>query len=310
MKKIAMVFPGQGSQSLGMLQAFSHQFPQVLQTFNEASQVLNYDLWDVVQNGPVEKLNQTEITQPALLTASVALWRIWQTKTSTMPIILAGHSLGEYSALVCAGAIAFADAVKLVAKRGEFMQTAVPEGVGAMAAIIGLSAEQITEICRDAAQGEIVQSANYNAPGQIVIAGHIHAVERAMQLAKQMGAKLVKQLDVSVPSHCALMKGAAEKLGRLLEDIAWQMPDIPVIQNVAAESYVTLPEIKSALFQQLFSPVRWVETIANLDKTYAVELIIECGAGKVLTGLNKRIITTPTFSLSEPDNLQEVLNHV
>jgi [acyl-carrier-protein] S-malonyltransferase len=310
MKNIAMVFPGQGSQSVGMLHAYSQQFPEVLQTFAEASQALGYNLWNVVQNGPAEKLNQTEITQPALLTASVAIWRIWQSKTKTMPSVMAGHSLGEYSALVCAGAITFNNAVRLVAKRGEFMQAAVPEGVGAMAAIIGLTPEQVADVCRDAAQGEVVQSANFNAPGQIVIAGHVHAVERAMQLAKQMGAKLVKRLDVSVPSHCALMKSAADKLGHLLEDISWQMPATPVIQNVAAESYATLSDIKNALFQQLFSPVRWVETVEKLDKTYATELIIECGTGKVLSGLNKRISNRPTVSLSEPASLIEVLTHV
>jgi [acyl-carrier-protein] S-malonyltransferase len=310
MKRTAMVFPGQGSQSIGMLKALASQFPIIHQTFNEAMQVLGYNLWDIVQNGPVEKLNQTAITQPILLTASIAIWRLWQQENGRQPLIMAGHSLGEYSALVCAGVLQFKDAVSIVAKRGQLMQNAVPENIGAMAAIIMLSPEQVTEICAEVAHEDIVAPANFNAPGQIVIAGHRAAVDRAMQLAKQRGARLVKQLDVSVPSHCLLMKDAAIKFAELLNNIPWQSPQIPVIHNVDVMSHHTIREIQEALSRQLWSPVRWSESISKLVTDYQVEAIVECGAGRVLTGLNKRIIDISTYSTAEPDQFSEAIKNV
>lgn len=305
-KKIAMVFPGQGSQSVGMLSGFSNNIIQ--QTFREASEILSYDLWDVAQNNAENKLNVTEITQPVLLTASVALWRLWLDQNGAMPIVLAGHSLGEYSALVCSEVLSFSDAVRLVSERGKFMQEAVPEGQGAMAAIIGLSIEQLDEICQIASEGEVVSAANINSPGQIVIAGHAGAVMRAMNLSKEKGAKLVKKLDVSVPSHCALMNLAAEKLSLLLDNIDIKIPKIPVIHNATADVKQDIMGIKQALSCQLFSPVRWIESIEKIVKNYPVDIIIECGPGKTLSGLNKRIIdTVQTISLSEPSLFEEAL---
>jgi [acyl-carrier-protein] S-malonyltransferase len=297
-KKIAVVFPGQGSQSIGMLDKFNGEV--ISNTFLEAAQILNYDLWDIIKQGPAEKLNQTEITQPALLVSSVALWRLWKEKNPTLsPVVLAGHSLGEYSALVCSGVLNFEDAVKCVSNRGKYMQEAVPEGKGAMAAIIGLSPEIAQKICETASQGEVVSAANINSPGQIVIAGEVQAVERAMILAKAMGAKLVKKLDVSVPSHCALMNSAADKLKLLLENIVFHEPKIPVIQNISAAATNNMTEIKSALFKQLSYPVRWVESVETMARDFVPEIIIECGPGKVLAGLNKRIVNIPTVSIEE-----------
>jgi [acyl-carrier-protein] S-malonyltransferase len=274
-KKIAVVFPGQGSQSIGMLDKFNGEV--ISNTFLEAAQILNYDLWDIIKQGPAEKLNQTEITQPALLVSSVALWRLWKEKNPTLsPVVLAGHSLGEYSALVCSGVLNFEDAVKCVSNRGKYMQEAVPEGKGAMAAIIGLSPEIAQKICETASQGEVVSAANINSPGQIVIAGEVQAVERAMILAKAMGAKLVKKLDVSVPSHCALMNSAADKLKLLLENIVFHEPKIPVIQNISAAATNNMTEIKSALFKQLSYPVRWVESVETMARDFVPEIIIEC----------------------------------
>ncbi|MDX2164399.1 MAG: ACP S-malonyltransferase [Gammaproteobacteria bacterium] len=301
MQKIAMVFPGQGSQSVGMLNAFETlpHFSLMQELFAQASDILSYDLWKLIQEGPLEKLNQTEITQPALLVSSVALWKLWKTKSDVMPIVFAGHSLGEYSALVCSGVLSFEEGVKCVANRGKYMQEAVPEGKGAMAAIIGLTPEKIGEICKTASEGEIVSAANINAPGQIVIAGEAQAVDRAMSAAKTAGAKLIKKLDVSVPSHCALMNGAAEKLKLLMDTMNFQKPYIPVIQNTSASVNNSIEEIKTALCDQLFSPVRWVESIERLSRDFAPEVIIECGPGKVLAGLNKRIMTIPTISIED-----------
>ncbi len=300
-KKTAMVFPGQGSQSVGMLNAYQpHPQVKILQElFSRASEILSYDLLKIIQEGPAEKLNQTEITQPALLVSSVALWEMWKASAEHNPIVFAGHSLGEYSALVCSGVLSFEEGVRCVSNRGKYMQEAVPEGKGAMAAIIGLSPEKIDEICCAVSEGEIVSAANINAPGQIVIAGETHAVDRAMVAAKTAGAKLIKKLDVSVPSHCALMKSAAEKLKILMENMSFHAPHIPVIQNTSASINATIPEIKSALCDQLFSPVRWVESIERLSRDFAPEIIIECGPGKVLAGLNKRIMTIPTISIEE-----------
>jgi [acyl-carrier-protein] S-malonyltransferase len=284
---LAFVFPGQGSQSIAMLADFAEN-DIVQNTFSEASTALGYDVWQLVQTGPVEKLNQTNFTQPALLTASVAIWRLWQASSSAKPAILAGHSLGEYSALVCAGVLTLSDAVKLVEKRGEFMQTSVPEGIGAMAAIIGLDDQAIIEACASAANDEVVSAVNFNSPGQVVIAGHKAAVERAGVLCKEAGAKRVLPLPVSVPSHCALMKGAAEKLAQELDKITFTQPSIPVVNNVDVAVESSADEIKTALIKQLYSPVRWSETVEHLASE-GVDTVIEAGPGKVLQGLLKRI---------------------
>lgn len=286
-KKLAFVFPGQGSQSLAMLADFSeHEVVQA--TFSEASAALGYDLWQLVQQGPVEKLNQTNFTQPALLTASVAVWRLWHASTANTPAMLAGHSLGEYSALVCAGVLSLADAVKLVEKRGEFMQASVPEGVGAMAAVIGLDDKMIIEACFKAQNGDVVSAVNFNSPGQVVIAGHKAAVERAGVLCKEAGAKRVLPLPVSVPSHCALMKDAAEKLAEEFNNVTFNTPNIPVVNNVDVAIETSVEAIKIALIKQLYSPVRWTETIQFLAES-GIEQAIEAGPGKVLQGLLKRI---------------------
>lgn len=284
----AFLFPGQGSQSVGMLFDVASTHPVVEETFARASAVLGYDLWKLIQEGPEEKLNQTEYTQPALLTSSVALWHIYQGTQTPLPNYLAGHSLGEYSALVCAHALDFEAAVQLVADRGQYMQEAVKPGEGAMAAIIGLTNEQVAQVCLQAAQGEIASPANFNAIGQVVIAGHTEAVLRAIDLAKKAGAKIAKQIPVSVPSHCELMRPAAERLAMRLANIHIKAPQIPVIHNVDVRTYDSAEEIRSALIRQLYCPVRWVETIQYLVKN-GVKTAIECGPGKILAGLNKRI---------------------
>ncbi len=285
---LAIVFPGQGSQSVGMLSELATQYPLVQETFAQASEALGYDLWVLTQHGPEEKLNSTQHTQPALLAAGVAVWRVWQEKSGKTPSFLAGHSLGEYTALVCAGALDFKTAVKLVEQRGEFMQQAVPSGTGAMAAIIGLEEAPLTAVCAQAAEGQVVQPANFNSPGQIVIAGQREAVERAIVLAKTSGAKLAINLPVSVPSHCELMRPAAERLAVVLQSIHFNAPKIPVVNNVDVAMPTDVEEIKAALVKQLYSPVRWTETI-NFLATQGVTTFIECGPGKVLLGLNKRI---------------------
>lgn len=285
----AFIFPGQGSQAVGMLAELAQQHPQVEATYAEASLVLGYDLWALVQQGPESDLNQTAHTQPAMLAAGVAVWRVWQASAGKPPARLAGHSLGEYTALVCAGAISFSDAVALVAKRGELMQQAVPDGAGAMAAILGLEDAAVRKVCAEAGQGEVVEAVNFNAPGQVVIAGTQAAVTRAAALAKEAGAKRALLLPVSVPSHCALMQPAAQKLAAYLEQIAWQAPRIPVVSNVDVAVYETAAAIRDGLVRQLYQPVRWVEVIQSLVAAGA-DSFIECGPGKVLTGLNKRIV--------------------
>lgn len=286
--KLAIVFPGQGSQSVGMLTELYQQYPIVQATFSEASAALGYDLWDLVANGPEADLNETHRTQPALLTASVAVWRLWQQQNGAVPSYFAGHSLGEYSALVCAGVLSLADAVKLVEKRGQYMQQAVPAGVGAMSAIIGLDDAAIAKACAEAAQGEVVAPVNYNSPGQVVIAGHKAAVERAGEACKAAGAKRALPLPVSVPSHCALMRPAAEQLAVDLAALTFTTPAIPVVNNVDVQSAADAAEIKDALVRQLYSPVRWTETIEFLAAQGVTE-VLELGAGKVLSGLIKRI---------------------
>ncbi len=286
--KLAFVFPGQGSQAVGMLSALAESHPVVTETFTEASDQLGFNLWKMVSEGPKEDLNQTINTQPAMLTAGVAAWRVWQQQGGMAPSVMAGHSLGEYSALVCAGALHFGDAVKLVAERGRLMQEAVPAGEGAMAAILGLEDDQVRSVCSDAAQGGVVEAVNFNAPGQVVIAGSADAVERATGLAKEAGAKRALPLPVSVPSHSSLMREAAEKFGAAMAPIVINPPEIPVINNVDVVAEIEPDQIRGSLTRQLYNPVRWVETVQEMHSA-GVDTLIECGPGKVLAGLNKRI---------------------
>ncbi|MDP6967666.1 MAG: ACP S-malonyltransferase [Gammaproteobacteria bacterium] len=304
---LAFTFPGQGSQAVAMLADLANQ-PIVTETFAEASTVLGYDLWDLVQNDDQGRLNQTHITQPALLTASVALWRLWCAHNGQQPAFMAGHSLGEYSALVCAGAIAFTDAVDLVRARGEYMQAAVPAGTGAMAAIIGLADEAIADACAAAAADEVVAPVNYNSPGQVVIAGQLGAVERAMLACKEAGAKRALPLPVSVPSHCALMQPAAEQLAIKLSTIEVSMPSIPVVHNVNAQIASNLDELVSNLVAQLHQPVRWTACVQNMAQQ-GIEVMLECGPGKVLTGLSKRIDKTiAAAAINDSASLQSALD--
>jgi [acyl-carrier-protein] S-malonyltransferase len=288
MTNFAVTFPGQGSQSVGMLAGLAEAYPLVKATFEEASDALCKNLWVMSQEGPAEELNMTANTQPAMLTAGIAVWRVLQEQTNQHPEMLAGHSLGEYTAMVASGVIDFADAVKLVAARGEFMQTAVPSGQGAMAAILGLTDNQVRDVCEQAAQGETASAVNFNSPGQVVIAGNAAAIARAIDLATEAGAKRALPLDVSVPSHCALMKPAAEQLAVMMSGMSFNAPTIPVIQNVNVTSTSDIPKIQNDLAAQLYSPVRWVETIEFISDE-GVETIIEAGPGKVLSGLCKRI---------------------
>jgi [acyl-carrier-protein] S-malonyltransferase len=304
---LAFVFPGQGSQSVGMLAELAAVEPQVEATFAEASAALGYDLWKIVADGPAEELNQTHITQPAMLSAGIAVWRIWQEKGGATPVVMAGHSLGEYTALVAAGAIAFADAVSLVAERGKLMQEAVPSGTGSMAAILGLDDAKVVDVCAHAEVGEVVSAVNFNANGQVVIAGHVAAVERAVALAKEAGAKRAVILPVSVPSHCALMKPAADKLAERLSGMTVNAPQIPVINNADVSKATDADAIRDALVRQLYSPVRWVETIEAMGAE-GVDSLIECGPGKVLVGLNKRIIKEMgTQALFDPAGFEAAL---
>ncbi len=285
---LAYVYPGQGSQAVGMLADLADAYPIVNESFAEASAALGYDLWQVSQHGPAEKLNQTPVTQPALLAAGVAVFRLWRQLGGRQATIMAGHSLGEYTALVCAGVIDFGDAVKLVEYRGQAMQEAVPEDAGAMAAILGLDDEQVVRACSQAAGDEIVSAVNFNSPGQVVIAGQSAAVDRAIVEAKQMGARKIIPLPVSVPSHCALMKGAADKLAQRLEEVEFRPATMPVVQNVDAKVCASTEEIRSALVRQLYLPVRWVECVQYMASN-GVDNLLECGPGKVLAGLNRRI---------------------
>ncbi len=305
--KLAFVFPGQGSQSVGMLNALSAVYPAVAATFAEASDVLGYDLWQLVSQGPEEQLNQTQRTQPAMLVAGVAVWRVWQQLAGPQPAVLAGHSLGEYTALTCADAITFTDAVKLVADRGRFMQEAVPVGQGGMAAILGLEDQAVRDVCAQAAQGEVLEAVNYNSPGQVVVAGSASAVERVVEQAKAAGAKRALILPVSVPSHCALMHPAALRMAERLRQVDIRAPRIPVIHNAHVQAETDPQAIRAALVRQIEAPVRWVETIQKIAADGAHKLV-ECGPGKVLTGLNKRIDkTTQTLPVYDPDSLTQAL---
>lgn len=306
-QSLAFVFPGQGSQSVGMMQGWGER-PEVRFTFSEASDALGQDLWSLVSEGPADLLNQTIHTQPAMLAADVAVWRVWQAAGGIQPALLAGHSLGEYAALVAAGAVGFSDAIKLVRFRAEAMQAAVPEGVGAMAAILGLDDEVVRAVCEAAAAGEVVEAVNLNSPGQVVIAGNKAAVERAMALAKEKGAKRALPLPVSVPSHSSLMRPAAEKLLVHLQEVTIKAPTIPVLHNSDVQSHAEPDAIRAALARQLHTPVRWVETMQAL-KAAGMARVFECGPGKVLTGLGKRIDdSVPMLALVDEISLQTALN--
>lgn len=289
MTKFAFVFPGQGSQSRGMMNNYA-EFPVVRDTFTEASDILRQDLWQLAAEGSDAELNDTVNTQPLMLTAGVAVYRAWQSLHAPVPALLAGHSLGEYTALVASGALQFADALPLVRYRAECMQEAVPKGTGGIAAILGLDDASVLEVCREAAQNEILEAVNFNSPGQVVIAGNRAAVERGMELAKAKGAKRALMLPMSVPSHCSLMRGAAELLREKLNDVTMQTPSIPVLHNADVKSYTDVPSIKDALVRQLYSPVRWVETVQYFGQNLVTHNV-ECAPGKVLMALNKRIDT-------------------
>ncbi len=286
--KIAMLFPGQGSQSVGMLSDLAAGHPVVRQTFEEASDRLGFDLGRLISEGPIEQLNQTENTQPAMLAAGIASWRVWREQGGGMPAVMAGHSLGEYSALVAAGVLSFADAVEIVRLRGRYMQEAVPEGSGAMAAILGLDDDQVRQLCDEAAGDEVVEAVNFNAPGQVVIAGDRSAVERAMQAAKAAGARRALPLPVSVPSHCSLMRPAAERLAEALAGVTLAPPRVPVLHNVSVAAESDPTAIAQRLVEQLHQPVRWVETVTTM-RDQGASTLLEAGPGRVLTGLCKRI---------------------
>lgn len=306
-QSLALVFPGQGSQHLGMLRELAERYSVVRTTFEEAADALGYDLWHVVQEGPEETLNATACTQPALLTSSVAVWRVWQELEGPRPISMAGHSLGEYSAMVCAGALSFAEGVRLVKLRGEAMQAAVPAGEGAMAAVLGLDDTAVETACRDAAQGEVVAAVNYNAPGQVVVAGKRAAVDRAIALCQEAGAKRALPLPVSVPSHCALMMPAAERLAEAMDSIEIKLPRYTVVQNVDAQAHGDIETLRTRLIEQLYQPVRWTDCIESMVDQGA-GVFIECGPGKVLTGLNKRIARgAKGLAVNDPDTLSAAL---
>jgi len=311
MKKLACVFPGQGSQAVGMLGELGAAFPVVRHTFEEASDALGLDLWRLAQEGPAQELNRTERTQPALLAAGVAVWRVWREQGGPAPAALAGHSLGEYTALVCAGSLGLAEAVRLVAARGRYMQEAVPEGQGAMAAVMGLRDGQVEALCREAsAGGEVVVPANYNAPGQVVVAGHAGAVERAVAAARAAGAKRVVPLAVSAPSHSPLMAPAARRLAEDLAALAWRSPEPPVIHNVDASPHPEPEALRGALERQLTEPVRWTACVERLAAEGA-EAVVECGPGKVLCGLVRRIRRElAALPLHDPASLEAALEAV
>jgi len=306
---LAIVFPGQGSQSVGMLAALAATEPKVRQTFDEASAVLGYDLWSLCQQGPESELGTTEKTQPAMLAAGVATWRVWLRHGGPMPVAMAGHSLGEYTALVCSQALDFGVAVDLVRFRGQAMQRAVPVGQGAMAAILGLGDDELAAACREAAQGEVVEPVNFNAPGQVVIAGHAAAVARAIDNAKSRGAKRAMSLPVSVPSHSSLMSGAADQLAERLLTVDLATPVVPAVYTVDLQTHQSPDGIRRALREQLFKPVRWADTVRAMIAG-GVTTFVECGPGRVLTSLGKRIDRRPELrmlAIDDPDSLSAAL---
>ncbi|MGH8145570.1 MAG: ACP S-malonyltransferase [Rhodanobacteraceae bacterium] len=304
---LAFVFPGQGSQSVGMLAELGAEFPEVRKTFDEASEGAGFDLWALSQNGPDSELGKTENTQPALLAASVAVWRTWQAAGGALPAQVAGHSLGEYSALVCAGALPLREAAALVAERGRLMQAAIPAGIGSMAAVLGADDELIEKVCKEVSGEEIVTPANYNSPGQLVIAGHVGAVDRAAQRLAELGVRKVVKLQVSVPSHTPLMREAAQQLAAKMAELPWQVPSIPVLQNADAKAHVGVEFIRAALERQLYMPVLWTDSVQSLVANGATK-IFECGPGKVLAGLCRRIDKSiDARALGTPDELRSAL---
>lgn len=308
--KMVITFPGQGSQRVGMLGGLAAAHRQVEETFAEASQVLGYDLWQLAQAGPESELNSTQRTQPAMLAAGVAVWRVWCASTEVVPEAMAGHSLGEYAALVCAGALSFETAVSLVAERGRLMQEAVPAGQGAIAAVLGLDDQQVAEACHSAGQGEHVSAVNFNAPGQVVIAGQAGAVTRAIELARLAGAKRAIRLPLSVPVHCELMHGAAEQFAAPLDQIRLSRPEPPVLHNVDVEFHDRPDDIRTALREQIYRPVRWTETVHRFISEGA-EIFLELGPGKVLTGLARRIDRGVTaLSVDDPASLEAALSNL
>jgi [acyl-carrier-protein] S-malonyltransferase len=308
--KLAFLFSGQGSQKIGMLADVAAEFPVVGKTFAEASSVLGYDLWDLCQHGDQEKINSTEVTQPLLLTSSVALWRLWLDNNGVQPAMMAGHSLGEWSALVCAGVVSFTDAVDLVRKRGAYMQTAVPKGEGSMAAVLNVDDAKIVEICQEASIAGVVEAVNFNSPGQVVIAGHVTAVEKASELLKAAGAKRVLPLPVSAPFHTSLMKPAAEKMAAHIADTLFSAPSIPVVHNVNAKTESDPVIIKQLMIQQIDSPVLWVDCVNTLVAN-GINSVVECGPGKVLTGLCGRIEKSlATFNLEDVAGIKKALSEV
>jgi len=307
-KNIAFVFSGQGSQKIGMLAEMATSNPLIKETFSEASKVLGYDLWELCQTGEQEKINQTEITQPLMLTSSVALWRVWQQKGGAQPAWMAGHSLGEWSALVCSGVVTFADAVNLVRNRGAFMQQAVPKGEGAMAAVLGLEDEKIIEICKQASDSGVVQAVNFNSPGQVVIAGQAKAVDKAIELLKAAGCKRAMPLPVSAPFHTSLMKPAAEKMAALINQTTFNIPKVPIVHNFNAQTETDVQKIKQLMIKQIDHPVLWVDCINTLAKN-GVTITVECGPGSVLCGLSKRINKSlESFALETPASMQVALD--
>ena len=308
MSKLAFLFPGQGSQKPGMLLDIAQQYPQIQATFEQASDALSDDLWAMLQNGDAATMSLTANTQPLLLASGVALWRIWQDNNGQQPEIMAGHSLGEYTALACSGAMQFEDAVRAVRFRGQAMQRAVPEGTGAMAAVIGLDDQAVMDCCEAAAQGEVIEAVNFNAPGQVVIAGSKTAVDRALPLLKEAGAKRALPLPVSAPFHCALMKPAAEELQGFLADVEFSQPVCPIVQNVSVKPDQDPAVLKTQVLTQTYSPVRWTQTIQYLV-SQGFEQSVECGPGAVLAGLAKRIDKTmATQGLGDLDQLNQGLN--
>ncbi|MGA7799719.1 MAG: ACP S-malonyltransferase [Gammaproteobacteria bacterium] len=306
--QLAVIFPGQGSQAVGMLHALGERFREVTDTFDEASDALGYDLWKLVQGGPEQDLNRTDRTQPAMLAAGVAVWRVWRALGGPRPAVMAGHSLGEYTALVCADSLDLAAGVALVAERARRMQEAVPAGVGAMAAILGLDDAAVKRACTEAAGSEVVSAVNFNAPGQVVIAGHAGGVQRAIENAKAAGAKRAVPLPVSVPSHCILMRPAADAFAHTLDTVGFGAPKIPVLHNVDVASYEDAASIRNVLAMQLFSPVRWVETLQAMAR-HGVTTVVEAGPGKVLTALCKRIDKSMTaLAVYDPVTLDQALD--
>jgi len=305
--KLAIVFPGQGSQTIGMLNNLITIDKKAREIVNIASDVLGYDILKIISDGPKEKLDSTEVTQPAILLTSYVTWLLWKHESNAIPSVLAGHSLGEYTALLCADIISFEDAIMIVSERGKYMQQSVPDSTGAMAAILGLDDSLIEQLCSNAAEDEIVSAANYNSPGQVVVSGHKNAVNRLINLAKNAGARRAILLPVSVPSHCALMKDTANKFSKLLDKITFNNAQIPILQNVDAKLKTNAADIKTALIKQLYEPVRWVDTINEIHRI-GVTKIIECGPNNVLSGLIKRIEKSfELFSISDKPSLEKTL---